>query len=604
MNFTHLFIEERYLEAIGWTLVHSVWQIALISMLLWLLLAMMQKKAAAWRYNMAYSALLLVFVAGAWTFLYELESAESNPPLAFSADIEVTAQTGIISASVISRGDFSNQKSLLPYISSQLEHYLPYLVNLWILGAMFYMIRLAGSLYDLEKLHKKHHEAVNNTLFKKIDNLSASLGIFRKVEVLKSSLVHSPVTYGLVKPVILLPTSLIFSISPEQLEAIIAHELAHIKRNDYLFNFIQSVMEVLFFFHPCFWWINHIIKEERENATDDLAISIGIAPSALAHGLAEVANLSNSPTPEMALAASEDKNSTLQRIKRILGKKTASPKLSPLFPLTMLFALIISSVLLVDAQVQEDRTDPVLLTSLQNYTVQADVPDDLEFTPISVNETRITRYNQDTIPSKKPAKEKEGMPQLQLTPAPQLDVQVLAFHGIPPAPPAPIAQFNFPPLDIKDQTDSLTKMALELQKLENDNSPEAQKRKEKLQASMEKVQENIEAIAQSFAEKISHWQDKNGLLFDKFEEDMKVWEEKMQKHQKEWESSFAPKMKEFEEKMKDWEKENAPKLKEYEEKMEIWMEENGGSFENKKPTNTHSFNHFKKYLPAEKNLTC
>src|SRR5690606_3909979 len=99
--------------------------------------------------------------------------------------------------------------------------------------------------------------------------------------------------------------------------------LAHIKRNDYPVHLFQSGLEVFFFFHPCFWWINQVVNEERENATDDLALATGVCSHDLAHGLAEVANYSNNPAPDMALAASASKHKTLQRIKRILGKQNS-----------------------------------------------------------------------------------------------------------------------------------------------------------------------------------------------------------------------------------------------------------------------------------------
>src|SRR5690606_20587609 len=124
-----------------------------------------------------------------------------------------------------------------------------------------------------------------------------------------------------------------------------------------------SCLEVVFFFHPCFWWINQMVNEERENATDDLAMAAGVNSYDLAHELAEVANYSNSPAPDMALAASASKHKTLQRIKRILGKQTSGPKLSPLIPITMILALITASALMVGAQGQDTKaTDPMLLT--------------------------------------------------------------------------------------------------------------------------------------------------------------------------------------------------------------------------------------------------
>src|SRR5690554_6298702 len=101
MNFTQSLIEEKYLEAIGWTLLHSVWQIALISMLLWFAMAMMRKKASAWRYNTALSALALIFIAGCGTFIYQLESAERNPAPAYTVNIEVIDHALKTSASAV-----------------------------------------------------------------------------------------------------------------------------------------------------------------------------------------------------------------------------------------------------------------------------------------------------------------------------------------------------------------------------------------------------------------------------------------------------------------------------------------------------------------------
>src|SRR5690606_501313 len=263
------------------------------------------------------------------------------------------------------------QPAAVVYWVGKIESLLPYIVHLWLLGAIFYSGRLAGSLYDLQKLHRKHHETVSQKLLKKVDSLSSAMGLYQKVQVFRSTLIRTPVTYGFVKPVILLPASLVFSISPAQLEAIIAHELAHIKRYDYLAHLFQSCMEVLFFYHPCFWWITQLVNEERENATDDLALASGISSHDLAYGLAEVANHAHTPAPDMALAASASKYETLHRIKRILGKKSDDPKLSPLIFITMLLALITASAIMVVAEDQDlKKAEPILLTEISHNIVR------------------------------------------------------------------------------------------------------------------------------------------------------------------------------------------------------------------------------------------
>jgi bla regulator protein BlaR1 len=576
MDFSHFVFDEKYLSAIGWTLAHSIWQIALVSVALWAVLKAMSKVNSQLRYLTGLGALFLILLITCWTFVSQLSSMSTSEPERVLASVQQSPVSPELHFVSKEGARLFGQPTAVAYWVGTMESLLPYLVHLWMLGAIFYSGRLAGSVYDLQKLHKKHHESVSQKLLKRVDGLSSAMGLYQKVQVLRSTLVRTPVTYGFIKPVILIPAALVFSISPAQLEAVIAHELAHIKRNDYLAHLFQSSMEVLFFYHPCFWWINQFVNEERENATDDLALASGISSHDLAHGLAEVANYSHTPAPDMALAASASKYETLSRIKRILGKKSKEPKLSPIIPITMILALITASAIMVAAENQDLKTaDPILLTEISHDIVSYNRPFDT--TSDSGNEVAM----QDTLPAKKlPRKpDQEGMPVLNLTPPPQLEVEMPAMPEPPPVPPVPSGDFDFPQLDIHIETDSLADLAMELHKLEGDESPEAQKRRKVLQAAMEKIQTKINTLAKGFEDKMVDWHAAHGDSFKKYEDEMKVWEEKMKEHQKAWESTFAPKMEEFEKKMKLWEEENAPKLKEFEEKMKQWVEENEEKFQ-------------------------
>ena len=572
MDFTRLWLDEKYLEAIGWTLAHSIWQIALVSGLLWMVLRAMSKANAQRRYMAALAALFLIMVITCWTFVVQLGDLAASEPEGVLASVQLSPNPTINFIS----GNTAKQPIAVAYWVEKMEVIIPYLVNLWMLGALFYTGRLAGSVYDLRKLHRKHHESVSEKLLKKVDSLSAAMGLFGKVQVFKSTLIRTPVTYGFIKPVVLLPAALVFSISPAQLEAIIAHELAHIRRNDYLAHLFQSCLEVIFFFHPCFWWINQVVNEERENATDDLALATGISPHDLAHGLAEVANYSNCPTPDMALAASGGRHKTLQRIKRILGKQTPDPKLSPLIPLTMILAIITASALMVGAQDQDKKTiDAMVLTESNHHVISHNRP----LPKMMLIKDEVAQ--QDTLPAKPLTKGpgQENMPVLNLTPPPQLEVEMPPMPEPPPTPPVPFGDFDFPQMDIHIEADSLSDMALKLHALSEDNSPEGRKKRKALEDAMERVQANIATLSKGFEEQMVQWQAQHGDSFKRYEDELKVWEEKMKEHQKTWESTFGPKMEEFEKKMKVWEEENAPKLKEFEEKMKRWVEENENKFQ-------------------------
>jgi len=584
MDLIHSLFNEKILTAVGWTLAHSLWQIALIACMLWLTLRVFPVLSSQLRYMAGLTALVLIVLVTVWTFSDQLNKV----PTSYTGRVWTSPPSSEIPIELHAVKVMSADTALLPlasvYWEKKVENLIPYLVNLWMLGVLFYGVRLLGSLYDLQKLHRKHNDSISTQLLKKVDSISAALGIYQKVQELKSTLVNSPITYGTIKPVILLPAGLVFSLSPAQLEAIVAHELAHIKRNDYLINLFQSFLEVFFFFHPGFWWINRLINDERENATDDLALSVGINAQDLAYGLAEAANYSNSWALDMALAASEHKHKTLQRIKRILGKSNARPELSPLIPITMILAFITASALMVGAQVHDfAKSEPRLLTAIsQELTVPK------EILPM-VKVVARREYVQDTIPAKTAPKAKEGMPTLDVLAPPRLEVDMPAISDLPPAPPVPFADFDFPKLDIHTHADSLASLALKIRALDGDDSPEAKKQRKVLEAAMERVQLNLSSITEAMEEKMAAWQAKHGESFKAYEKEMKVWEEKMKEHQKEWESSFAPKMQEFGNKMKQWEEENAPKFKEFEEKMKRWAEENEANFQWKESNTTASF---------------
>src|SRR5690606_20846357 len=129
MDFTQLFIGEKYLEAIGWTLAHSVWQIALISLLLWLIVQVIPRKSSQWRYATAFAALIFIFVASCWTFLYQLERFEK----AIHA-ISPSHNVNVEKTFIFKSDSFIEGQSFGSLFASQLENYLPIFVNFWILG--------------------------------------------------------------------------------------------------------------------------------------------------------------------------------------------------------------------------------------------------------------------------------------------------------------------------------------------------------------------------------------------------------------------------------------------------------------------------------------
>lgn len=155
----------------------------------------------------------------------------------------------------------------------------------------------------------------------KLRELARRMGIARVVELVESSAVTVPAVIGWLRPVILVPASALAGLSPQQLEAILAHELAHVRRHDYLVNLLQTVVETLLFYHPAVWWVSAQVRRERENCCDDLAVAVCGDRLGYARALANLEGL-RSPSPRLALAA--DGGSLVDRVRRLVGAPARS----------------------------------------------------------------------------------------------------------------------------------------------------------------------------------------------------------------------------------------------------------------------------------------
>jgi hypothetical protein len=190
------------------------------------------------------------------------------------------------------------------------------LVTVWLTGVAVLTLRLFSGWIWVQRMKSHDAQPVHDGLEAMGRRLMRRLHIFRAVRFLQSKRVDVPTVIGWLRPVVLLPVSTLAGLTPRQVEAILAHELAHIRRHDYLVNLLQTVVETLLFYHPAVWWLSHRIRVERENCCDDLAVSLCGDPVEYAAALAELEGLRAS-NGELALAASG--GSLLQRIKRVLG---------------------------------------------------------------------------------------------------------------------------------------------------------------------------------------------------------------------------------------------------------------------------------------------
>ncbi|TFW33111.1 M56 family metallopeptidase [Massilia horti] len=322
--------------AIGWTLVHFLWQGALIACATAIGLTVLRNARPHARYLLACSALLLCLVWPAidlWVRLAETNSMGG-------------AMTG---APAITYGPAVNTANLVGYFANKLG----LIVALWAACALALALRMALGLLWIGRMagrnaNDRHWQA-------RIDQMAARFGITRDVRLRVVDGLASPITAGWWRPVVLVPAALVSGMPPELLEALLAHELAHVRRFDYLVNLGQNVVETLLFYHPAVWWISNRIRTEREQIADDLAARMLGEPRRLALALSELERLQFS-THHLAQAANG--GDLMSRIKRLVRPQTQALKWKAALPVVGLAALCIGLSACATAEKETQATLP------------------------------------------------------------------------------------------------------------------------------------------------------------------------------------------------------------------------------------------------------
>ena len=234
--------------------------------------------------------------------------------------------------------------------SDRVSGWLPLVVWSWCAGVVFLLGRMAVRLRGVRRLRRTAVAAVPAPLRTACHELALRLGLRVDFRVAASAAVDSPTVIGWWRPVILLPIAALANLSPAQVEAILAHELAHIRRHDYLVNLLQSVVETLLFYHPAVWWLSGRVRAEREDACDDIAVTVC---GDRAEYAAALATLETRRGPDYAPALAAAHGSLVTRIRRILHVPIGDSVRSPGWVTTLLLGVmfttgVVSAVGIVD----------------------------------------------------------------------------------------------------------------------------------------------------------------------------------------------------------------------------------------------------------------
>jgi beta-lactamase regulating signal transducer with metallopeptidase domain len=361
-------------QAIGWALLHLLWQGVLVAAILAATLALLSKQSANARYLASCGALALLVVLGAATAYRSYEG---------SGELGVGSGSEVVFAPAAARnpspdltiGD-SNTPPPTPHpLITYTKSHLPQIVLVWLTGVLLLSVRLLFGWLRAHSIAKKNATEAAPEWQRSARRLAHALKLRRAVQLLESAAVEVPTVIGWLRPVVLLPATSLTGLSTEQMEMILAHELAHIRRNDFFVNLMQAVVETLLFYHPAVWWISNRIRVEREHCCDDVAVSVSGKPLVYARALTRLEELR---IEDAQAFVSANGGSLIGRIRRLAGARAESPNAPSRFVagaalLTVLLALIVApSLPLRGQQPKADTPTPKPQVSQTTVEVKAD----------------------------------------------------------------------------------------------------------------------------------------------------------------------------------------------------------------------------------------
>lgn len=305
-----------FATALGWTLVHSLWQISLVYGLFWLLQHALSKHNVL-IYNVS---MLAMFLCAGWTIVTFQHEYTLTKPVEKTLALRPDMAPVLLDAPVSAPG-----RAALVFLEPapvSFGLYIPYIGMAWSICVALLYLRLLGGFWVARRLRRRNTIAVTGDWQANCTRLATQLGIRRVVTLLESPRITEPLTLGFWKPVILFPAGLLLQLSPAQVEALLLHELAHIRRYDYVLNALQLLLEATFFYHPLFRLLARTARTRREYCCDDVVLQHCPNRLLYARTLTDL-QLSLVHRKNQFVMNATGKNSFTTRILRIAGMQPA-----------------------------------------------------------------------------------------------------------------------------------------------------------------------------------------------------------------------------------------------------------------------------------------
>ena len=341
------FAGSPFLKALGWALLNSIWQFGVMWLLFWTLTAVLKKSTAAVRHTLA----LCLLGAGSIWFLAGLSWKYYSYPSA-AADTE--------NSFAIANTIYYNAYHA---IEQSMDGLMPYWSLLYLLCIIVLFVKFCLFLRETENMQTKGISKMTADWRVYVQKIACQLGIEKKLEVVLSSRVDTPQVIGFLKPVILVPLACMNHLTIEQLEAVLLHELVHIKRNDYLVNIFMATAEILFFFNPFVKQLVAALRKEREYSCDDMVIQFRYQPHNYATALLELEKNRKTQQLTFAIASNgQNQKQLLARVQRIVGIKSKQQNFSQVSGYLIAVLLLGFIAMVNPAKIAVDKVAPVLAT--------------------------------------------------------------------------------------------------------------------------------------------------------------------------------------------------------------------------------------------------
>ena len=356
MNMEFMALYQETLHEIGWTLVHFLWQGLLLAALLGVALTMCRGSSA--RHNWALATAALMALAPFATFFLIRNGGSDGPYLsAIGANVP---------------GALLSTRMFLPGVDQ--------LVLPWLVGVVVLSIRTLGGAYMIGSLRRSETGSLPPSILQRCRVLRARFGLRVPVRFAQSKRVSAPVVVGWFRPIVLIPLSALAGLTPGQLDAVILHELTHIRRLDPFANIVLITLETVLFYHPAVWWVTGIVRAEREHCCDDIAVAMCGDAAVYAEALTSLET--HRSLPAFALGAKGGR--LKERLARVLGDPRATRRspFATIANLSVLAALGLAGCVAAFAPIE-----PAVLASSRTVSA-ADYPEE----SIRLHEEGVARF--------------------------------------------------------------------------------------------------------------------------------------------------------------------------------------------------------------------